>query len=83
MCLLYLFDFVNCFSCFLIKFVFLHLVLSFLKLATLLLYFTHFLSENILNKLQLAKPTVLKNISCFKRIIIIIWLTKHEISRGG
>ena len=36
----------------------LHLVLSFLKLATPLLYFTHFLSENILNKLLLAKPTV-------------------------
>ena len=62
--------------------VFLHLVL----LATLLLYFAHFVSENILNKLLvllLAKPTVLKNISCFKRIIIIIWLTKYGISRGG
>ena len=62
------------------SYVFLHLVLSFLKLATLLLYFTqHFLSENILNKLLLAKPTVLKNISCFKRIIIIIWLTKYRM----
>ena len=65
------------------SYVFLHLVLSFLQLATLLLYFTHFLSENILNKLLLAKPTVLKNISCFKRIIIIIWQTKYGISRGG
>ena len=68
------------------KVVFLHLVLSLFKLATLLLYFAHFLSENILNKLLvllLAKPTVLKNISCFKRIIIIIWLTKYGISRGG
>ena len=67
-------------------YVFLHLVLSFLKSATFLLYFTHFLSENILNKLLvllLAKPTVLKNISCFKRIIIIIWLTEYGISRGG
>ena len=41
------------------SYVFLHLVLSFLQLATLLLYFTHFFSENILNKLLLAKPTVL------------------------
>ena len=68
------------------SYVFLHLALSFLKLATLLLYFTHFLSENILNKLLvllLAKPTVLKNISFFKRIIIIIWLTKYGIGRGG
>ena len=64
--------------------VFLHLVLSFLQLATLLLNFTHFVSENILNKLLLAKPTMLvKNISCFKRIIIIIWLTKYGISTGG
>ena len=62
------------------SYVFLHLVLLFLQLATLLLYFTHFLSENILNKLLLAKPTVLKNISCFKRLI---WLTKHGIRRGG
>ena len=65
------------------SYAFLHLVLSFLKLATLLFYFTHFVSENILNKLLLAKPTVLQDISCFKRIIIIIWLTKHGISRGG
>ena len=67
------------------NYVFLHLVglLSFLQLATLLLYFTHFLRENVLNKLLLAKPTLLKNISCFKRIIIIIWLTKYGISRGG
>ena len=50
------------------SYVFLHLVLSFLQLDTLLLYFTHFLSENILNKLLLAKPTLLENISCFKRI---------------
>ena len=60
-------------------------------LATLLLYFAHFLSENILNKLLvllLAKPTVLKNISCFKRIIIKnrlfhrkFWLPKFE-NRG-
>ena len=62
---------------------FLHLVLSFLQLATLLLNFTYFLSENVLNKLLLAKPTVLKNIPWFKRITIIIWLTKYEISRGG
>ena len=65
------------------SYVCLHLVLSFLQLATLLLYFTHFLSENILNKMLLAKPTVLQNISCCKRIIIIIWLTKYGISRGG
>ena len=65
------------------SYVFLHLVLSFLQLATLLFNFTHFLSENILNKLLLAKPRVIKNISCFKRIIIIIWLTKYGISRGG
>ena len=45
------------------SYVFLHLVLSFLQLATLLLYFTHFLSKNILNKLLLAKPTVLENIN--------------------
>ena len=47
------------------------------------LFFAHFLSENIMNKLLLAKPTVLENISCFKRIIIIIWLTKYGINRGG
>ena len=58
-------------------------LLSFLQLAPLLLYFTHFLSENVLNKLLLAKLIVLKNISCFKRIITIIWLTKYGISRGG
>ena len=62
---------------------FLHLVLSFLKLAALVLHFTHFLSENILNKLLFAKPTVLKKISSFKLMIIIIWLTKYGISRGG
>ena len=42
------------------SYVFLHLVQSFLQLATLLLHFTHFLRENVLNKLLLAKPTVLK-----------------------
>ena len=45
------------------SYVFLNIALSFLKLATLLLYFTHFLSANILNKLLLAKPIVHKNIS--------------------
>ena len=64
------------------SYVFLHAVLSFLQLATLSLYFTHFFGESVLNKLLLAKPTVLKNISCSKRIIIIIWLTKYGISRG-
>ena len=65
------------------SYIFLHLALSILKLATLLLYFTHFLSEDVLNKLLLAEPRVLKSISCFKRIIITIWLTKYGISRGG
>ena len=64
------------------SYVCLHLVLSFLQLAALLLYFTHFLNENILNKLLLAKTTVLKNIY-FKRTIVIIWPTKYGISTGG